>query len=197
MTPPDPEESPHPPVTELLIAWSGGDGEALDRLVPLIYGELERMARRRLRQERRGHTLDTRSLVHEAYLRLVDQQRADWRNRSQFLSVAAAMMRRVLVDHARRRQAARRGGNPVRITLGDTPDSTAAHKLEEILAVDEALERLEKLDARQGRTVTLRYFAGMTLEEIAGLLDVSLATVKRDWTVARAWLRRELRPESS
>lgn len=196
MTPLDPEESPRPPVTELLIAWSGGDAEALDRLVPLVYNELERMARRRLRQERRGHTLDTRSLVHEAYLRLIDQRRADWRSRSQFLSVAAAMMRRVLVDHARRRQTARRGGNPVRVTLGDTPDPVAAHKLEEILAVDEAMTRLEELDPRQGQIVTLRYFAGMTLEEIASLLEVSLATVKRDWTVARAWLRRELRPES-
>ncbi len=177
-------------VTELLGAWSRGDPDALDRLTPLVYTELQQLARRQLRRERNDHTLDTSGLVHEAFLRLVDQSRVQWRERAQFFAVAARIMRRVLIDHARRRHAARRDAR-LRVTVTDveTPNQP---RDEDLIALDEALTRLAKLDPRQTQLVELRYFAGMTVPEAAEALGISPATVKREWTVARAWLRREL-----
>ncbi len=180
-------------VTRLLAAWNGGQKEALDRLLPLVYHDLRRLARRYLNEERTGHTLQPTALVHEAYLRLVDQDRADWENRGQFFGVAAQIMRRILVDYARARLAGKRAGNAVRFDLAglDLPDRTP--KIEEILAVDEALGRLAQFDPQQGRVVELRYFAGLTIEQTAEALGVSPRTVTRDWEMASAWLRGELK----
>ena len=177
-------------VTELLSAWSHGDSGALDRLTPLVYSELQQLARAQLRRERNNHTLDTSGLVHEAFLRLVDQNRVEWRERAQFFAVAARLMRRVLIDHARRRHAARRDAR-LRVTVTDVEAPQRPHN-EDLLALDEALTRLAQLDPRQTQLVELRYFAGMTVSEAAEALGISPATVKREWTVARAWLRREL-----
>jgi RNA polymerase sigma factor (TIGR02999 family) len=184
---------PTPPqtVTELLRAWSQGDSAALDRLVPLVYEELRRQARRFLRRERTGHTLQTNGLVHEAYLRLIDQHETDWKNRAHFFGVAAQMMRRVLIDHARSKQAAKRGGGEVQVTLDDA-EVAADERGIDLLELDEALTRLAALDAPQARLVELRYFTGLTIEETAEVLGTSPATVKREWALARAWLRREL-----
>jgi RNA polymerase sigma factor (TIGR02999 family) len=178
-------------VTELLHAWGAGDERALDRLVPAVYAELRRQAERQLRRESAGHTLQPTALVHEAYLRLVDQREAKWEGRSQFFGVAAQLMRRILVDHARGRGAAKRGGGAARVTLAEGSAEAAEGEVD-VLALDEALTRLATLDARQARVVELRYFAGLGVEEVAQVLDVSPATVKREWTMARAWLRREL-----
>ena len=185
-------QSPGPPdVTALLLAWSGGDRAALDALLPALYADLHAQAARALRREATGHTLQPTALVHEAYLRLVDQGRVAVESRSQFYGIAARVMRQILVDHARTRSAAKRGGavHPVTLT-----DSAVAADLPgaEILAVHEALERLERLDPQQARLVELRYFAGLTIAETAAALGISPATAKRDWVVASAWLRREL-----
>lgn len=177
-------------VTELLAAWSRGDAGALDRLTPLVYSQLQQLARAQLRRERDDHTLDTSGLVHEAFLRLVDQKRVEWRERAQFFAVAARLMRRVLIDHARRRHAARRDAR-LRVTVSDV-ETPHQPRDEDLLALDEALNRLAELDPRQTQLVELRYFAGMTVPEAAEALGISPATVKREWTVARAWLRREL-----
>ena len=185
-------------VTGLLIAWSEGDAAALDALLPIVYAELRRQARRALRREAAGHTLQPTALVHEAYLRLVDQRPDRWQGRSQFYGVAARCMRQVLVDAARTRRAAKRGGGAQPITLSDADQPAVASASggeaagEDVLALDEALTRLAALDPEQARLVELRYFAGLTIDDTAEALGVSPATVSREWTVARRWLRREL-----
>src|SRR4051812_7293074 len=178
-------------VTELLAAWGAGDAGASNALVPLVYDELRRQARRALRREGEGHTLQATALVHEAWLRLDAQHDARWESRSQFLAVAAQTMRRVLVDHARARLALKRGGNNVQISLGDA-HAAASPDMVDVLALDDALARLGAMDPRKARLVELRYFAGLSIPEAAAALGVSQATVIREWAVARMWLRREL-----
>ncbi|MCU0244928.1 MAG: sigma-70 family RNA polymerase sigma factor [Bryobacter sp.] len=178
-------------ITNLLQQWSGGSPEAFDHLVPLVYDELRHMAGGFLRGEREGHLLQPTALVHELYLRMVDQERAQWQDRSHFFAVAAKMMRRILVDHARKRVAAKRGGGAEHIPIEDALDHPAQSSIT-VLAIDEALTRFAAFDPERSRIVELRYFAGLELEEIAELLQVSRTTVKRHWTVARMWLHREL-----
>lgn len=178
-------------VTELLAAWGAGDTGASDALVPLVYEELRRQARRALRREGEGHTLQATALVHEAWLRLDGQHDARWESRSHFLAVAAQTMRRVLVDHARARRAQKRGGGEVQISLDDAHAAVAPDTVD-VLALDDALALLAAMDARKARLVELRYFAGMSIPEAAAALGVSQATVIREWAVARMWLRREL-----
>ena len=187
-------EAPPPDVTPLLLAWGSGDTSAGEQLLPAIYAELHRQAARAMRREPSEHTLQATALVHEAYLRLVDQRRAEWRNRAQFFGVAAQVMRRVLVDHARAQHAAKRGGDLKPITLNDALHATtpADDDALDVLALHDALDRLAAFDPDQARLVELRYFGGMNIEETAEALDISPATVKREWAVARAWLRREL-----
>jgi len=189
-------------VTELLRAWGAGDAQAPDALAPLVYDELRRQAQLVLRRENEGHTLQTTGLVHEAWLRLDAQRGARWESRAQFFAVAAQMMRRVLVDHARSRRALKRGGAPAQITLGAiereevVPDAAAMQGSSldavDLLALDDALARLAVLDPQKARLVELRYFAGLSILESAEALGVSPATVGREWAVARMWLRREL-----
>ncbi|MEO8635713.1 MAG: sigma-70 family RNA polymerase sigma factor [Gemmatimonadales bacterium] len=178
-------------VTRLLVDLSSGHSGAIERLMPLIYDELKALAASQLRRERGEHTLGPTALVHEAYFRLVDQRSVTWQGKSHFFGVAAQAMRRILVDHARRRTAGKRGRQH-QVTLESDAGLTSEAASEEVLAVDEALERLAVLDARQAQLVELRYFAGFSLEEAAELMQLSLATVKRDWAFARAWLQREL-----
>ena len=182
-------------VTGLLMAWSQGDAAALDALLPVVYAELRRQARRALRHEAVGHTLQPTALVHEAYLRLVDQRPRRWKGRMQFYGIAARCMRQVLVDAARTRSAAKRGGGARPITLSAAAGLAAISDegSDEVLALDAALARLAELDPGQARLVELRYFAGLTLDDTAATLGVSPATVSREWAVARRWLRRELR----
>jgi RNA polymerase sigma factor (TIGR02999 family) len=192
--PPDPAAS-SPDVTPLLLAWGHGDKSAGEQLLPAIYEELHRQAGRAMRRESEEHTLQATALVHEAYLRLVDQRRAEWQNRAQFFGVAAQIMRRILVDHARAQHATKRGGAMQQITLSDANQAAAAQQDDnalDVLALHDALERLAAMDPEQARLVELRYFGGMNIEETAEALGVSPATVKREWAVARAWLRREL-----
>jgi RNA polymerase sigma factor (TIGR02999 family) len=178
-------------VTALLRDWSHGDRTALDELLPIIYAELRRVAARQLRNERSDHTLQPTALVHEAYLRLVDQRQMDWRNRSHFFGAAANVMRRILVDHARRRATDKRGDGVHRVPIEDAGDvATADDRL--LLTLDHALERLGKLDPELARIVEFRAFAGLTIEEAARVLNVSPSTAKRGWRTARAWLNREL-----
>jgi RNA polymerase sigma factor (TIGR02999 family) len=178
-------------VTTLLQAWSRGDESARDQLFPLVYEELRKRAAAYLRRERRDHTLPPTALVHEAYIRLIGQRSA-WQNRAQFFGVASQMMRRILVDHARARSAAKRPGSGLRVALQE--DAAAVAPLEvDLILLDRALDELAALDQRQGRVVELRYFGGLSLEEIAGTLGVSLATVNRDWRLARAWLHQRVR----
>jgi RNA polymerase sigma factor (TIGR02999 family) len=181
-----------PAVTELLRAWGAGDAAASEALVPLVYAELRRQARRALRREGEGHTLQATALVHEAWLRLDGQHDARWESRTQFLAVAAQMMRRVLVDHARTRRARKRGGGATQVSLGEAIQAVAASDEVDVLALDEALGRLAVLDPRKARLVELRYFAGLSIPEAAAVLGISPATVGREWVVARMWLRREL-----
>jgi RNA polymerase sigma factor (TIGR02999 family) len=162
--------------------------------VPIVYDELRRMAHRYVSRESKGHALQTTALVHEAYLKLVDQTRAQWRNRAQFFGVAAQIMRRILVDHARARDACKRGAGATRISL-DVAPTLAAEPEQDIAGLDEALTRLASFDERQGRIVELRYFGGLTVEEAAAVLELSPATIKREWALARAWLYRELGEE--
>lgn len=178
-------------VTELLARWRQGDEKALDALLPQVYAELKRLARRYMRRESAGHLLQPTGLVSEAYLRLVDQTRVAWTGRAHFFAVAAQTMRRILVDHARAERAGKRGGGLEH--TGITNISVAAPDPSvDILALDEALQHLARLDPRQSQLVELRYFAGLTIEETAEALDISPATVKREWAVARAWLKREV-----
>lgn len=178
-------------ITQLLQELRQGRSTAFDNLIPLVYEELRRIARHRLRSERDDHTLRTTELVHEAYERLVDHHAVDWNDRSHFFAVAARAMRQVLVEHARRKNAQKRGGTVPHISVDDSPPSTSPPSVS-VLALNEALDRLETLDARQARVVEGRFFAGMTVQQTARMLDVSASTVKRDWRTARAWLAREL-----
>lgn len=180
-----------PKVSELLRELSQGTPGALDRLVPIVYDELRRIAHGQLQGERSGHTLTTTALVHETYLRLVEVKHVDWRDRAHFFAVAARVMRRVLIDYARARKRDKRGGDPVQVPLSEALDGMVLQP-DDLLALEEALTRLEVLNARQARVVECRCFAGMSVEETAAALETSAATVKRDWTFARAWLNREL-----
>jgi len=179
------------PVTRLLEAHRKGDEEALDKLFPLVYEELRQMAHRRMRRERKGHTLNTTALVHEAYLKLIDLEHVNWQDRQHFFALASRVMRNVLVDYAVKRKAQKRGGDQQKVPIkeGDAP---VMLDLEEVLALHQALERLEQLDARQVRVVECKFFGGLTIEETAEALDISTSTVGRDWQMARAWLNRAL-----
>jgi RNA polymerase sigma factor (TIGR02999 family) len=179
-------------VSRLLIAWSNGDEEALEQLMPLVYEELRRLAHRHLGRERAGHTLQTTALVHEAYLRLVDQKEVRWQNRAHFFAVAAQMMRRILVDYARSRRFAKRGGGAQPVSL-DEAMVVSNERAADIVALDEALNALAEFDERKSRMVELRFFGGLSIEETAEALRVSPGTVMRDWTLAKAWLQREMR----
>ena len=190
-------------VTRLLKGWAAGDESALEALWPLVYEDLRRLARRQLAHERGDHTLQRTALVNEAFIRLSGQKSVEWLNREQFMSLASKIMRRVLVDYARQRGAQRRGDGAERLSLHDTQASLEVDEVQalafeddrvDVLAIDSALKRLEKMDPPQSRIVELRYFGGLTLEETAGVTGISLASVKREWAIARAWLRRELAP---
>jgi RNA polymerase sigma factor (TIGR02999 family) len=189
----DRDRRPPHDVTGLLLAWRQGSQSAFDELIPIVYDELRRLAHRHLRGERRAHTLQTADLVHETYFRLVDSSRVQWQNRGHFFAVAAQCMRRILVDAARARQSLKRGGDQTRVdldaalTLADAPDI-------DLVALDEALNALANVDARRGRAVELRFFAGLSVEQTAEVLEVSPETVMRDWKVARAWLFSQLNP---
>lgn len=188
-------EPGHEDVTQLLLQVSDGNRAAVDQLLPLIYKELRRQAGAYLRRERVGHTLQPTALVHEAYLRLVDQTRVEWRNRAHFLGVAANLMRRILIDHARSHQAEKRGGEYARISLDEMPIAIE-ERSSELIAVDEALEVLAKLDPVMSRIVELRYFGGLSIEETAAVMDSSVATVNRQWRMAKAWLYGQLNRNS-
>jgi len=177
--------------TQLLIDLTRGDQHALEEMLPLLYQELRRLARYYVSRERAGHTLQPTALVHEVYLRLIDQRRVDWTNRAQFLGLAAGMMRRILVNHARNRAAARRGGGAQRLSLRFAEGAFDGPGVD-LLALNHALDRLAALDLRKSRVVELRFFGGLTTEEIAQVLDVSPATVEREWSTARAWLYQEV-----
>src|SRR6516164_8695835 len=181
-------------VTNLLIELKNGNRDAESRLMPLVYGQLRRLAGLYMRGERPGHTLQATALVHEAYLRLVGHEDVDWQNRAHFFGVAANLMRRILVDHARAKQAKKRGGGDQKVSL-DKAVLVRPEAPEQFLALDEALERLAKRDPRQARIVELRYFGGLSEEETAEVLEISVRTVKRDWNVARAWLYQQLNPQ--
>jgi RNA polymerase sigma factor (TIGR02999 family) len=183
--------TPEKGVTALLQAWGRGDAAAFDQLVPIIYAELHLQAQRYLQRENPGHTLQTTALVHEAYLRLVDQRQALWQNRAQFFGVAAQLMRRILVDYARRHQAAKRGGSAIQVPFEESAVAAVDSEVD-LVALDDALTRLAVLDFRQARVVELRYFSGLGIEDTAEALGISPATVKREWAMARAWLKREL-----
>ena len=178
-------------VTQLLVAWGSGDQAALDQLMPLVYDELKRLARRHLGRERRGHTLQTTALVNEAYLKLVDQRAVHWESRAQFFALAAQAMRRILVDHARGRQYLKRGGDAQQVTL-DVALLVSTERAADVIALDDALQSLAEFDMRKCRIVELRFFGGLSIEETAQVLEVSPGTVMRDWTLAKAWLQREL-----
>ena len=179
-------------VTALLGDWSRGNRTALDQLLPLVYAELRRVAARQLRNERADHTLQPTALVHEVYIRLVDQRHVDWQNRAHFFGVAAQVMRRILVDHARRHGASKRGEGVRCVSIDEAKDVAAASNDIPIVALDDALDRLEKIDSALAKIVELRAFGGLTIEEAAHVLGVSPSTVKRDWRTAKAWLNREL-----
>ncbi len=176
-----------PNVTELLIEWQQGDREALDRLTPLVYDELRRIAHRYVQMERSGHTLETTALVNEAYLRLVGGQKIDWQNRAHFFAVTAQVMRHILIDHARKRRYMKRGGEAQQVSFEEANAMTEV-RAAELVALDDALDALAKLDPRKSRVVELRYFGGLSLEETADVLEISMMTVRRDWRAAKAWL---------
>ena len=178
-------------ITHLLKEWSDGDKQALDELAPLVYNELRQQAARYMVKERAGHSLQATALINEAFLRLIDVKDVEWQSRAHFFAIAANLMRRILVDHARRRDADKRGGCQIRLTLDDRL-AVAKEPDVDLLALDEALDKLATIDEQQARIVELRFFSGLTVEETATALGVSPKTVKRDWSVARAWLRREI-----
>ena len=181
-------------LTGLLIEWRQGDKAALDKLTPLVYDELRRIAHRYVQRERDGHTLQTTALVNEAYLRLAGQQKIEWQNRAHFFAVTAQVMRHILIDHARRRHFAKRGGEAQHVPLEDAA-AMSQQRAAELVALDEALDELAKLDPRKGRVVELRYFGGLSLEETAEVLEISPMTVRRDWRAAKAWLYRRMKDE--
>jgi RNA polymerase sigma factor (TIGR02999 family) len=183
-------------VTQLLGEWSGGDQGALEKLVPLVQPELHRLAHHYMSRERPGHTLQTTAVLNEAYLRLVDNAKPVWQGRTHFIAAAAQLMRRIMVDHARERQSLKRGGSALKVTLDETALVTET-RARELLDLDEALERLAVQDARKSQIVELRYFGGLTVEETAEFLKLSQRTVEREWTMAKAWLYRELSEENT
>lgn len=182
-------------VTQLLLDWSDGDRQALGKLMPLVYEELRHLARRHMREERSEHTLQTTALVHEAYLRLINQKDVRWQNRAHFFAIAAQMMRRILVDHARRHHSERRGGGTHKLSLDEAMILTD-ERASELIALDVALKSLAAIDERKSKVVELRFFGGLTAEETALALGISLRTVMRDWNLAQAWLYREMGAES-
>jgi RNA polymerase sigma factor (TIGR02999 family) len=182
-------------ITQLLVAWSDGDQSALDQLAPLIHSELHALAHRYISRERPGHVLQTSALVNEAYLRLIDWKNVRWQNRAHFFGVAAQLMRRILVDFAREKQYLKRGGGVVQVSLSEAA-SFAMHQSADLVALDEALTALSEIDARKARVVELRFFAGLSVEEVADVLNVSKETVMRDWRLAKVWLLRELGREA-
>lgn len=179
-------------MTALLREWTGGSSAAMDELLPFVYDELRRRAARYLRRERINHTLQTTALVHEAYLKLVDQERVEWKDRGHFFAIAAQVMRRILVDHAKHKNREKRGGRGEDLQLDAAANVAAVESNVDIQALDEALSRLAAFDPQQARLVELRYFAGLSLEETADAMNVSRATAAREWQVAKAWLHREL-----
>jgi RNA polymerase sigma factor (TIGR02999 family) len=181
-------------LTGLLHDWCEGDKAALDRLTPIVYDELRRMAHRYIQSERDGHTLQTTALVNEAYLRLAGQQKVDWQNRAHFFAVTAQVMRHILIDHARRRRYAKHGGEMQQVSL-DEANVMSPERATELIALDDALDELQQLDPRKSRVVELRYFGGLSLEETAEVLEISLMTVRRDWRAAKAWLFRRMKDE--
>jgi RNA polymerase sigma factor (TIGR02999 family) len=191
VTPEPMEAQPKSDVTELLSRWTRGDRDALDALVPVVYSELRRMAARFLRRERTEHTFQPTALVHEAFLKLIDQRDVDWQSRAHFFGVSAQLMRRILVDHARERAARKRGGGLHHVALEDAFAISASNHID-VIAVDDALHRLASIDPDQVRLVELRFFAGLTIDETAEVLGWSSGSVKREWIVAKAWLQREL-----
>jgi RNA polymerase sigma factor (TIGR02999 family) len=182
----------HKDVTDLLVDWSNGDQQALNKLMPLVYDELRRLANRYLRNERPGHTLQTTALVHEAYLKLVGQKQANWQNRVQFFAAAAQVMRHILVDYARSRRAFKRGGDYCRLSL-DEAIISSKEKDPDLLSLNEALNSLAAIDPQQSRVVELRVFGGLTVEDTAAALGISPRTVKREWSMAKAWLHRQIK----
>jgi RNA polymerase sigma factor (TIGR02999 family) len=189
------QQEPSSPVTQLLVRWRGGDREALEELMPLVYEELRRLAHHYLRKERADHTLQSTALVHEAYLRLAGQNAPQWQNRAHFFGIAAHIMRQILVEYARGRNTDKRGGNAVTLTLDDAVAISQGMNTD-VVALDKALTELSDLDAQQGRIVELRFFAGLTIEDTSEVLGISPATVKRDWVTARAWLFRAMTGEA-
>jgi len=177
-------------VTQLLVAWSDGNQAALDQLMPLIYRELRRLARRRLGSEKADHTLQTTALVHEAYLRLVGQKATQWQNRAHFFAIAAQMMRRILVDYARSRRYTKRGGGAQKVSFEE--NMAVSSRAAAVIALDEALTTLAEIDPRKSKMIELRFFGGLSIEETAKVLGVSPGTIKRDWTLAKAWLQHEI-----
>lgn len=178
-------------VSELLVAWSNGDEAALDNLIPLVYDELHRLAARYMRREHPGNTLQTSALVNEAYLKLVDQKNVQWKNRAQFLGVAAQLMRRILVDHARKRTRAKRGGHVTKLSLNET--AILSHdRSQDFLSIDKALTGLAQIDPQKSRIVEMKFFGGLNTEEIAEIEKVSTRTIEREWRKAKAWLHREI-----
>lgn len=187
--------SPQQQVTQLLCDWRSGDRAALAKLIPLVQPELQRLAHQYMSRERPGHTLQTTALLDDAYLQLADKTHPQWQNRAHFFAVAAQLMRRIMVDHARQRQALKRGGGAIRVTLDEAAAVTQT-RADELLALDEALEKLATFDRRKAEVVEMRYFGGLTMEEIAEVLKVHVNTVARDWTAARAWLLAALSGEN-
>ena len=183
---------PAPDVTQLLVNWSQGDQAALEKLMPLVYGELRRLASAYLRRERSNHTLQSTALVHEAFMRMVHQQEVQWRNRAHFYAIAAQMIRRILVDYARSQHAEKRGSGAIKLELDEAMAVAQAGPDVDLLGLNDALDRLAELDERQGRIVELRFFAGLSIEETAEVMSLSPASIKREWQTARAWLFREM-----
>ncbi len=180
-------------VTQMLVAWSDGDRDALDKLIPVVYDQLRRQAASYLRRERVDHTLQASALINEAYMRLIDQHSMNWQNRGQFFAIAAQMMRRILVDHAKGKHREKRGGSMIKVTLGHAMEVEAGSgRGMDLIALDQALDRLAAIDEQQSRIVELRYFSGLSIEQTAKVLGISTATVKRDWRIAKAMLRREI-----
>lgn len=187
---PSPED-----VTQLLVAWSNGDRGARDELMSVVYHELHRLAHQYMKRELPGHTLQTSALVNEAFLKLIDQRNVNWQNRAHFFGIAAQTMRRILVDYARSRRTAKRGGGRYELSLDES--IVSAERTEELVTLDEALQELAKIDLRKSQVVELKFFAGLSIEEAAEALGVSPGTVMRDWTLAKAWLRREISTKKS